>query len=294
MAEYLETSQFLTTALKVKQLLRGVKRNLLDTILAPEINYRLYLRYKCKGGYPCGYPDAPWQNAVLRTHQEVQDAVRQVRKLGLPLDFCFPKNWDALAALDCILKETDTNANILDAGAELYSMILPWLYLYGYRHLTGINLVFKHSLQRGPIQYEYGDITQTRFEDQTFDAITCLSVIEHGVNPHGFFREAARLLKPGGVLVTSTDYYSEPIETHSLEAFGVPIHVFMKDEIISMLNIAHRYGLEPTGEIDLNCLEKPVNWQEFHLDFTFVAFTLRKGNYPGAQATRLPATPSNG
>ena len=102
-------------------------------------------------------------------------------------------------------------------------------------------------------------------------------MIEHGVDPHGFFREAARLLKPGGVLVTSTDYYSEPIETHGLKAFGVPIHVFTKDEIISVLNIAHGYGLEPTGEIDLNCQEKPVSWQ-FDLDFTFVTFTLRKGN----------------
>src|SRR6266566_1465979 len=167
MAEYLETSQFLTTVLKVKQLLRGVKHNLRDAILTPEMNFRLYLRYIYKVGYPRGYPDAPWQNAVLRTHQEVQDVVRQVRKLGLPLGSCFPKNWDSLAALDCILRETDTNASILDAGSELYSLILPWLYLYGYRHLTGINLVFKHPLKRGPIQYEYGDIAQTRFEDQT-------------------------------------------------------------------------------------------------------------------------------
>jgi hypothetical protein len=39
-----------------------------------------------------------------------------------------------------------------------------------------------------------------------------------------------------------------------------------------------------TGEIDLECREKPVRWEEFDLDFTFLIFTLRK------VATAKPAT----
>src|SRR5437773_377171 len=108
MAEYLEASQSLPTSLRVKHFLKGAKRNLRNAILAPEINFRLYLRYK--GAHPSGYPHAPWQNAVLRSQQEVQDAVSQVQKLGLPLRSDFPKSWDTLAALDCILKETDPHA----------------------------------------------------------------------------------------------------------------------------------------------------------------------------------------
>jgi SAM-dependent methyltransferase len=276
MAKHLEGTRSPTDFMRVKQFLRGVKGNFWKVILTPEANFRLYLRYKYKAGNPHGYPVAPWHNAVLHTHQEVQDVIRQVQKLGLPLSDAVPKNWDSLAALDCILKETDTSARILDAGSELYSKILPWLFLYGYRHLIGNNLVFKRPLKRGPIQYEYGDITQTRFEDHTFDAITCLSVIEHGVDIRSFFEEAARLLKPGGILITSTDYYSEPIETHGLKAYGVSIHVFTKDEITAILNIAHECGLEPTGEIDLDCQDKPVTWREFDLEFTFVVFTLRR------------------
>ena len=276
MAKHLEGTRSPTDFLRVKQFLRGVKRYCWGVLLTPQMNFKLYLRYKYKAGNPLGYPAAPWHNAVLRTNREVQDVIRQVEKLGLPLNDDYPKNWDSLAALDCILKETDTSAHILDAGAELYSMILPWLFLYGFRHLIGINLVFKHPLKRGLIRYEYGDITRTGFEDRTFDAITCLSVIEHGVNIRSFFEEAARLLEPGGILVTSTDYYCEPIETHDLKAYGVPIHVFTSDEITAMLNIAHECGLEPTGEINLDCQDKPVTWQVFDLDFTFVVFTLRK------------------
>jgi SAM-dependent methyltransferase len=265
-----------TDFLRVKQFLRGVKRYCWGVLLTPQLNFKLYLRLRYQAGNPLGYPAAPWHNAVLRTHREVQDVIWQVEKLGLPLNEDYPKNWDSLAALDSILKGTDTSARILDAGAELYSVILPWLYLYGYRHLIGINLVFKYPLKRGLIQYEYGDITRTGFKDRTFDAITCLSVIEHGVNIRSFFEEAARLLKPGGILVTSTDYYCEPVETHDLKAYGVPIHVFARDEISAMLNIAHECGLEPTGEINLDCQDKAVTWKEFDLDFTFVVFTLRK------------------
>lgn len=246
-----------------------------NRIIAPEATFRLYLRSHGKGPY--GHPDAPWHNAVLLTHQEVQDAMEQVQKLGLPpLYHDISKTWDSLAALDCILKTTGRDARVLDAGAELYSLILPWLYFYGYRDLIGINLVFKRPLKRGPIQYEYGDITRTRFENCSFDAITCLSVIEHGVDTGAFFKEAARLLKPGGTLITSTDYYSEPIETRGQSAYGVPIRIFTRSDILSMLNEAREYGLEPTGEINLDCQEKPVNWKAFQLDYTYAIFTLKK------------------
>lgn len=53
------------------------------------------------------------------------------------------KNWDGLAALACILQTTRTSATVLDAGAALGSMILPWLFLYGYRSLVGVNLQFE-------------------------------------------------------------------------------------------------------------------------------------------------------
>ncbi len=259
----------------MKQLAKSVKYQIWNRLIAPEATFRLYLHSRGKGPY--GYPHAPWHNAVLLTHQEVQSAAEQVQKLGLPaLYHDVSKTWDSLAALDCILKTTERNARILDAGAELYSLVLPWLYLYGYRNLVGINLVFKRPLRRGPVRYEYGDITRTRFENGSFDAITCLSVIEHGVDTDAFFKEAARLLKPGGTLITSTDYYSEPVETRSQSAYGVPIRIFTRDDITSMLNGAREYGLEPTGDINLDCQEKPVTWLAFQLDYTYAIFTLRK------------------
>ena len=251
-----------------------LKTKLRDTLLQSERVYRLYLKYKWGAARPRGYPQAHWKNAVLKTHEEWKGALEQVKSLGLPPHIVPSKNWDSLAALDSILNHTHPAAHILDAGAELYSTILPWLFLYGYRHLTGINLTFDRPLHRGPLSYEYGDITQTRFKENTFDAITCLSVVEHGVDLKAYFKEMSRILKPNGLLITSTDYYESPTKIHGKMAFGVPIHIFSKDEILAAFNSVREFGLEFTEAIDLGCQERVVSWEGF--TYTYLIFTLQK------------------
>lgn len=257
-------------------LLKSGLWKLMGTLLHAEARYRLYLKLMWGVDRPSARPHFPYGNAVLKTADEWENAVREVRALGLPPHKDSPKNWDSLAALDSILKMTGPNARILDAGAELYSTILPWLFLYGYRNLTGINLAFRQPLGLGPISYEYGDITKTKFKENTFDAISCLSVIEHGVDLRQYFREMSRILKPGGILVTSTDYYDRAIDTKGQSAYGAPIHVFSKDEIAGVLDTAKKANLELTDPLNLGCEEKAVRWKKFALDYTFLTFTLRK------------------
>ncbi len=260
----------------IKDQLKAIKRAVRDVGLRPESAFRAYLKYKYHVGNPRGYPENSAGNAVLLSQAGWEAAVEAVAALGLALHSDLPKNWDSLVALISVFERTTPQAHILDAGAELYSMILPWLYVYGYEHLTGINLVFDRPIKRGKIQYEYGDITRTRFADQTFDAITCLSVIEHGVDLRAYFREAARILKPGGVIVTSTDYFAEPIDTGGRLAYGVPVHIFCRDEIAEALSIAGEYGLMLTSKMSLDSQEKPIRWQQIDLDYTFIVFTLQK------------------
>ena len=228
------------------------------------------------GHKPLGYPNFPKANCALKNRQEWTDALEQMKSLGLPRHEDAPKNWDTLAALDSILKKFDKKAKILDAGAELYSAFLPCLYLYGYKNLVGINLTIEKPIHYGSIRYEYGDLTKTEFCDNTFDAIVCLSVIEHGVDIDAYLQEMSRILKPGGVLITSTDYYAEQIDTQNKTAYGVPIHVFNQDEIQQVYKKAQELGLEPTTDIDLSCEEKAITWRRFSLDYTFLIFTLHK------------------
>ena len=216
---------------------------------------------------------------MLQTRQEWQFAVEQASTLNLPLHQDPPKNWDSLAALSAILTRTDSSATILDAGAEIYSVILPWLSLYGYQKLTGINLVFDQPVKQGNVLYEYGDLTQTPYESNSFEAITCLSVVEHGVDLRAYFQEMSRLLKPGGILVTSTDYYDEPIETRGQAAFGVPLRIFSRSDIEQILLLASQFDLRLTSPIGLECTDQAVTWVAYALSYTFIVFTLqKKGN----------------
>jgi len=66
-------------------------------------------------------------------------------------------------------------------GAPSYTRLLPWLALYGYRDLQGIDLVWKAPARTGPIRFQPMDLTRTTFPDRSFAAIACLSVVEHGV-----------------------------------------------------------------------------------------------------------------
>jgi SAM-dependent methyltransferase len=225
---------------------------------------------------PEDYLEFPY-NAVLKNVQEYNDAVRKVNYLGLPRHPDKPKNWDSTAALAIILKFCKNKSSaILDAGGENYSSILTQLKYCGYKNLTCLNLSYYRKKKQRHIVFEIGDITKTRYENDHFDAITCLSVIEHGVDIKDYFREMHRILKQNGILFTSTDYWCTSIDTRNKKAFDAPVVIFNSDDIIKMVEDAGHFGFELLGPLDLNCSEKAVRWDEFNLDYTFIYFTLKK------------------
>jgi hypothetical protein len=253
-----------------------VRATLESAICATDFGYMSYLRTRYGTHVAKGCPWPAQKNRTLKCAAEIDQALQLVKELGLIPHPDPPKNWDALGAVGSILAETDSSAWVLDAGGELYSSVLPCLTLYGYRHLEAVNLSFGKLYKRGPINYRPGDLLHTSFPDETFSAISCLSVIEHGVDLSAYFREMSRLLKPGGILVTSTDYWSSPVHTFGLTAYGVPIRIFGPREIEEAIAEACETGLVPTGAVDLTCKERVVRWQGGRLAYTFLTFTLRK------------------
>jgi SAM-dependent methyltransferase len=249
---------------------------MLEALLRTRLGSRLMWRLRWGGHRARARPPPLPENAVLKTRAQWQSSVRLARGLGLPAYHDAPKNWDSLAALSAILRRTGPEARVLDAGAAPRAVILPWLALYGYRDLVGINLELGSRYFVGRVAYEHGDITATRFADASFDAIACLSVVEHGVELGAYFREMARVLAPGGVLVTSTDYWHEPVDTGGKRAWGAPVRVFTRADIEAAIATAERAGLSLTGPLELDCLERAVHWRGYDLRYTFLVFTLEK------------------
>jgi SAM-dependent methyltransferase len=196
-----------------------------------------------------------------------------------------PKNWDLLVALGQILERTSHRTPVLEMGAARYSPLLTWLYLYGYRRLRGIDLVYERSIRRGPIRLEGMDLTATTYPDHSFGAIACMSVIEHGVDTEAYLREALRLLRPGGVLVTSTDYWPEPINTSGLEAYGQAVRIFDRAAVTALVASAERLGFRPVNPLDLQATDRVVHWERTGLDYTFLNLVLLAP--PGGLADRV-------
>ncbi|HEY4899840.1 MAG TPA: class I SAM-dependent methyltransferase [Terriglobales bacterium] len=251
-------------------------RRVKNLVLRPDAVYRLYLKLKFGSGRLAVSPEAATTNGALKTSGEWQQAVDNAKRLRLPLHRLAEKNWDHIAAISILLAHTNPSACILDAGAEYYSNVLPALFLYGYRKLYGMNLGFVDPASRGPIRYLPGDITCTGFPDDHFDAVTCMSVIEHGVSTKNYLKEMHRVLKPDGLLITSTDYYPTPIDTGGQVAHGCPIKIFSREEIEAILTQAEEIGLQSTGDVDLECSETPILWAPYGLEYTFLLFTLQK------------------
>ncbi|WP_417449436.1 class I SAM-dependent methyltransferase [Kordiimonas sp.] len=115
----------------------------------------------------------------------------------------FQKNWDDHLFREKVLAVIRPEHDLLDMGAG--AGIIDCMNFRGLvRSATGIDLDERVTenpfLDKGFI----GDVTQTPFDDGSFDIIICDNVMEHIEKPEAFLDEVARLLKPGGIFLGKT------------------------------------------------------------------------------------------
>jgi SAM-dependent methyltransferase len=216
-------------------------------------------------------------NGTLKRNSEWQEARAIVEAAGLPPYYKPPaKSWDALRACNCILSSASVSHPVLDVGGlPNYSFISTWLAHYGFQ-VDVINPTFTNDSidAGGKIRYLCGDATRCPCADQHYGAVTCLSVIEHGIPLEAFFREMHRVLIPDGYLIVSTDFWHEGVDTANRRAFGVAVRIFTPQDIREIVSLAIECGFQPTGLIDFRCVETTVQW--LGLNYTFIDFGLRR------------------
>jgi SAM-dependent methyltransferase len=159
------------------------------------------------------------------------------------------KSWDVRRAVRAIEASLERPDAILDMGS-LASAIPPALSVLGYSNLHGIDLdeqILEMGREHG-ITYVVGDLTATDWPDAHFAAITAISVIEHGVDQDALFKEVARLLRPGGLFLFSTDYWPEKVDTEGTELFGLPWTIFSAEDVTRFVERARGYGLAPVSD----------------------------------------------
>jgi SAM-dependent methyltransferase len=231
---------------------------------------------------------------ILKSKSEYRNARAEMRRRGIDFTGFFGhrllrkvgfirgatvgdqrKSWDVWKTVQFIERNIPPGAAILDIGAYA-SEVLCALHKLRYTDLTGIDINPKiHRMPFGDaIRYVNGDFMHTSFPDSSYDAITAISVIEHGFNGRVLLAEISRLLKPDGHFLASVDYWPEKVDSTGLSPFGIEWRIFSEKELRQFLAEAKDFGLEASGIMNFDAEERTVKW--YGKRYTFAWMVLRK------------------
>lgn len=224
---------------------------------------------------------------VLRSWDEVGAATLALARNNLPGDPGCVKNWDLWAIRDLVLPRGKT-PRVLDMGAG-GSLVVRFLAALGLKDLQGVDLhvsltdrlrqwkrMLKQRTWKPPWRLYSMDLTRTRFADHSFDIITCVSVMEHGVAWGPFLKEARRLLRPRGVLYVSVDYWEPKIAPGGFQPYGLPWNIFSAEEIQEALILAAQNDFSLMGDSSVPLPQDAVVYWGGQ-SYTFLSMSFRAG-----------------
>jgi SAM-dependent methyltransferase len=210
-------------------------------------------------------------NEVLLTPEQWLQARSEVVNTGLEAHRDGPKNWDHYLALESILAHVDSDELIVDGGGDPDAFCC-WLTYFGYRNIMVINPGLSKNATSDRIQLKIGDITNTVLDSGSVGCLTCMSVIEHGVDVSRFFKEAYRIIRPGGRLIISTDYWPDSIDTSDRydPVYKCPVKIFSAADVRGMVHDASEMGFRPSSIPTYEAAQRVVTWERMRLNYTFI------------------------
>jgi SAM-dependent methyltransferase len=226
---------------------------------------------------------------VLKNWTEVGEAIHFLDERGYRFHPNPPKSWD-LRLIAELISDVDRQQLVLDLGAANLGATRLF-HEMGFARIRGYDFTFsifdrilqlrdwlglvarrKHPT-RPPYRLRRSDILRTGLSRECASAIACLSVVEHGVDHARFFDEAVRLLRPGGRLFLSTDYWDPKLDTRGRTMFGLPWNIFCATELERLVEAGRKAGLGcATGPAQFECDQPVIRDGEFNYTFAAMAF----------------------
>lgn len=196
-------------------------------------------------------------NECLKTQDQINEATEWLKSHDFITHPISCKDWELMSALTRI-----GSGDVLDMGADgsfiLHNVVKQ--NLVGRK--VGIDLAEVTGDNRAEgAEYYVGDLMLTEFKNESFDFITSCSVLEHNVDLKAFSKEVSRLLKPGGELIVSFDYWPTKINTAEMLLYGLPWHILSRQDAVELIEECESRGLELTGNVDWETKDAVINPQ---------------------------------
>jgi SAM-dependent methyltransferase len=192
-------------------------------------------------------------NQFLKTRKEVDKATLYLKQKGLISHDFTCKNWDV--ALICQeLKDGD----LLDMGSNGSFLLQNALRLGLKGKKCGLDLGNPEFAITG-IDYIKGDLMNTPYKNNSFDTITCLSVIEHEVDYEKLGKECSRLLRKGGVFYITFDFWNPKVDTTGIRLYELTWNILDAADVSRLEVALGKNGLRMSSNMDWETKEAVIN-----------------------------------
>lgn len=197
-------------------------------------------------------------NRFLQTRAEVDQCTAWLKERNLISHHFTCKDFD----IANICQDLPTRADILDMGSN-GSWLLQNTVKMGIEGIKcGIDLG-KPEFNTEGIMYRQGDLMATPYPDNSFEIITCLSVIEHEVDFDKLAKECSRLLRKGGSLYISFDYWRPKINTDDVgtKLYGLKWNILDWQDVNRLEVALGNQGLRMSSNMDWTIKDAVINPQ---------------------------------
>ena len=192
-------------------------------------------------------------NKLLKTKNEIEKCTNYLIRNRLISHDIIAKDWEIAHIISDL-----SDGNMLDMGAT-DSYILKNALLKGIKgEKYGIDLR-KPNVPLPRVKYLVGDLLNVPLPDSYFQNITCLSVLEHDVDIKRFAVEASRLLKNGGKLYVTFDYWEPKVNTSHIALYGLSWNIFDKNEALTLIGECETAGFQLVEDVDWSLGDKVIN-----------------------------------
>jgi 2-polyprenyl-3-methyl-5-hydroxy-6-metoxy-1,4-benzoquinol methylase len=192
------------------------------------------------------------------------------------------KTWDLLGFVSTVLRYAPNKSlKIMDAGSGSKAVLADRLCDIGYTNVYACDT--KPNLEkiknRSKIKYFSCNLEDIPVEDNEFDIIVSMSVIEHLDNPVDSLLKLAKKLCNGGILVISTDYWPDKIDCSGIYPYGEnnpEMRIFSLEEIYEIVDKLNANGIRLLEDFPKHSDEKVCNWERVNRKYTFLRLAFKK------------------